>query len=216
MIDGTWYLALIPDALATCTNDHFNRDRLDPAWIDEDTMMERVRSRRAYQLRRHGARDSEGFQRYALPDPEGYIAFDPLMGELLPKPTAKTVTIPMSVGERWGQKYPYLDEEWQAGYNLRSGVERKNRELKHENYIDLESADRRPQRGLAANAVAVAMYITSANIKTLDNFLRTAEGIDTTKSPRRRKSRRDDTLRIASVAKQRDGRTTAARPRRAA
>ena len=129
---------------------------------------------------------------------------------------SKTVTISMAIGERWGQKYPYRTPEWTAAYDLRSGVERKNREVKHTNFIDLESADRRPQRGIAANSIAVAMYVTSANLVALDNYLRTAEGIDTTKSPRRRKSRRAEELKILGVAKQQDGRSAAGRRPQAA
>jgi hypothetical protein len=208
MVDGSWYLALMGDALATCTSDHLSLETSDPLWIDEQTMLDRIQSRQAYQLHRHGLRDHDGYQRYTLPPPSGYIAFDPLTGELLEKPTVSTVTIPMAVGARWGQKYPFRSPEWQNAYNLRSAVERKNRELKHENFIGLESADRRPKRGYAANAIAIAMLVTTANLKTLDNFLRTSEGIDTTKSPRRRKPRRQVELKIAGAMKQADARSS--------
>jgi hypothetical protein len=209
MVDGTWYLATMEEGLRTCTKDHIKRDPSDKLWIDEAEMLDRVAARRAYQLHRHGRRDADGYQRYLLPNVKDYIAYDVISGEVLShaKPTNKTVTIPMSLGAKAGQKYPYKSPEWQRAYNLRSTVERKNRELKHNNFLDLESADRRPQRGYAANAVAIAMLVTAGNLLTLDNFLRTGEGIDTTKSPRRRKTKRVE-KGIAGVTKQRDGRTT--------
>jgi hypothetical protein len=114
----------------------------------------------------------------------------------------------MSIGARWGQKYPFRTPEWQTAFDLRSAVERKNRELKHDNFVGLESADRRPQRGYAAHAIAIAMLVTSANLTTLDNFLRTAEGIDTTKSPGRRKPRRPEGLAIVGAMKQQDARSS--------
>jgi len=112
----------------------------------------------------------------------------------------QTVSIPLKFGLRWGQKYPYKSPDWQKAYDLRTTVERKNSQLKHNGFEDLNNPLNRPARGYAANALAVAMIATAHNIRTVNTYLRTAEGIETSRSPRRRDVLKD-------VAKQRDGRT---------
>jgi hypothetical protein len=65
-------------------------------------------------------------------------------------------------------------------------------------------------RCYAANALSVAMLIAAHNLVTTDNFLRALEGINTAKSPRRRRSRREEQLKLANVRPQQDGRARAA------
>lgn len=207
LVDGTWYLGFIPDELANATYDAA-RPLNDPRRIDEETLMARIKAREDYQLTRFGLRDDNGYQRYTLPHPDKYIAYDPHTGELLEKPTNKTVTIPMSIGLKWQQKHPYLSENWTKAFNLRSGVERKNRQLKHTRFEGLDDADKRTTRGYASHALSVGLLTVAHNIRTIDNHLRAAEGIDTKKSSRRQ-SRRLDEEKLLDIRKQRDGRTAA-------
>jgi hypothetical protein len=207
MVEGAWYLGLIPDELANACK-HAQLPASHPDHIVDETLMKRIDARRDYQLTRFGRRDKDGFQRYELPDPKGYIAFDPATGELLDKPTVKTVTIPMTVGLRFQQKYPFKSAEWHLSYNLRSGMERKNGQLKNSKFESLGDALRRPARGFTPHALNIAMLMVAHNLRTIDNFLRIAEGIDTKKSQRRRTRRADDE-KLAHISKQRDRRTAA-------
>jgi len=207
MVEGTWYLASLPEQLANAVI-HSQLPETDDNHIDKETLLKRIEARRDYQLVRHGRRDRQGFQRYKLPDSTKYIAFDQVTGELLPKPTVKTVTIPATVGLRFAQKYPYRTPEWHAAYNLRSEIERKNGQLKHSRFEGLGDALRRPGRGYTAHAIALAMSLVAHNIRTIDIFVRKAEGIDTTKSASRR-SRRDITETLTDIRPQRDGRAAA-------
>lgn len=208
MVEGSWYLGFMPEALIDCVR-RANLPSDHEDFIDRETLQEQLEAREDYRLVRHGRRDKEGFQRYRLPDPKRYMAFDPLTGEILQKPRAKTVTIPMSIGLRWAQRHPYMSPEWHKAYNLRSAVERKNSQLKHTKFEDLDNPLKRPRRGHAANSLAVAMMAVAHNLRTIDNHLRTAEGIDTTKSPHRRKRRRNKAEILTRVSKPRDGRSRA-------
>lgn len=126
---------------------------------------------------------------------------------MLKTPRVQTVTIPLAIGLRWGQKFPFKSPEWRTAFNLRSGVERKNGQLKHAAREDLNNPCNRPARGHAATSLDVAMLACAHNLRTVNDFGRRAERIDTAKTPRRRSARRaaDETLR--GIRSQRDGRT---------
>ncbi|AYF97233.1 hypothetical protein [Protaetiibacter intestinalis] len=206
MVEGTWYLEFMPSDLINCVR----RSRLpedDPDHISKETRALQLEARRDYQLVRFGRRDDRGFQRYKLPAPDRYFAFDELTGQIKEKPTVKTVSIPLKVGLRWGQKHPYKSPEWYTAYALRSTIERKNSQLKHTTFEDIDNPYNRPARGYAANALAVAMLLTAYNIREANNHVRALEGIDTSRSPRRRAPRRRPDETLQNVAKQRDRRT---------
>jgi len=122
------------------------------------------------------------------------------------RPTNKSVTIPMTVGLKWQQKHPFKSDAWKTAYFLRSGVERKNAQLKHTRFESLDDAGKRPTRGYTPHALQVAMLVVAHNVRTIDNYLRTAEGIDTKKSTRRQ-SRRSGEEKIGGIRKQIDGRS---------
>ena len=136
MVEGSWYLNFMPELLINAVK-HSLLEPSHPDWIDETRLRERLAKRTKYQLARFGTRDSDGYQRYTLPNPAGYIAVDPITAEILDKPKARTVSIPTREGVRWAQKFPYRGPEWQAAYNLRSTVERKNNLLKHPTLEDV-------------------------------------------------------------------------------
>jgi hypothetical protein len=87
-------------------------------------------------------------------------------------------------------------------------VERKNAQLKHTRFESLDDAGKRPTRGYTPHALQVAMLVVAHNVRTIDNYLRTAEGIDTKKSTRRQ-SRRTGEEKIGGIRKQPDGRSAA-------
>jgi hypothetical protein len=205
MVEGTWYLDLIPSHLINCVGRNL-LPKENPDYIDDATCAARVKARADYQLVRHGRRDSDGYQRYRLPDRNSYIAFDPKSGAPLAKPEHGTVSIPLKIGLRWAQKHPYMSDAWRTSYNRRTEVERKNAQLKHSSREDLNNPLKRPGRGYAACSLAVAMLVTAHNLRTIDNYLRAAEGIDTTKSPRRRAPRRRAEDKLTGVRPQRDTR----------
>lgn len=87
-------------------------------------------------------------------------------------------------------------------------MERKNAQLKHTRFESLDDAGKRPTRGYTPHALQVAMLVVAHNVRTIDNYLRTAEGIDTKKSTRRQ-SRRSGEEKIGGIRKQLDGRSAA-------
>src|SRR5689334_23177976 len=108
LIDGSWYVDGMPEALITCTRDR-RRAKSDPERISKKQLMDNIAAREKYRLIPHGRRDSDGFQRYRLPDPNGYVLYDRDNPQrIVDKPTVKTVTIPLSEGIEWHQKHPYL------------------------------------------------------------------------------------------------------------
>ena len=211
MVDGSWYLGGMPEALIEATKLR-TLPRSDPRRISKATLTERIQAREAYRLIPHGRRDTSGYQRYRLPDPAGYILFDRDDPQrLLPKPTAKTVTIPLSEGIEWAQKYPYLGPAWTKAYNKRSTIERKNGTLKHSRYEDLDNPMKRQFRGHTANAIAISLLVTAHNLRTVDNYLRTIEGINGNRNKRRltRAPRRRLEAALLGTQKQRDSRRAA-------
>jgi hypothetical protein len=207
LVDGTWYLASMPDDLVYAAfNSRLPTDHMDH--IDRETLKRQIAARVPYQLRRWGSRDAEGFQRYHLPDPGNLppnIDFD--TGEVIPNPTNKSVTIPGSIGVRWEQKHAFLGPEWRRAYNLRSVVERKNSQLKRGTTTDLDNADKRPQRTFAANSLAVGMLIAAHNLIQIQEHLIKMSGENHSKGPRKRSAKRPKELRLDYIQKQKDGRT---------
>jgi len=205
MVEGTWYLHFMPKNLVDANKMH-RRGLITDTRRDE-LLAKRVK----YQLVRHGLRDEDGYQRYLMPDPNGYVAVDPITAEFLEKPKAKTVTIPMSEGIRWGQKYPFMGPEWIKGYNLRSTVERKNALLKHPALEGLDNPYKRQTRGFTATALSVTMLAVAHNFYAIDYYLRAAEGINLAKDQHRstRGRRRPSESRIEGISKPRDGRKAA-------
>lgn len=207
LVDGTWYLASMPDDLVyAALNSRLPVDHEDH--IDRETLKRQIAARVPYQLRRWGSRDAEGFQRYHLPEPANLppnIDFD--TGEVIPNPTNKSVTIPGSIGVRWEQKHAFLGPEWRRAYNLRSAVERKNSQLKRGTTTDLDNADKRPQRTFAANSLAVGMLIAAHNLIQIQEHLIKMSGENHSKGPRKRSAKRPKELRLDNIQKQKDGRT---------
>jgi hypothetical protein len=197
----------MPDDLANAAyNSRLPAD--DHHHIDYDTLTRQIAARVPYQLKRLGRRQTDGYQRYSLPDPANYppiIDFD--TGEVLSKPGNKTVTIPGAIGLHWQQKHAFLSPEWRTAYNLRSAVERKNSQLKRGTTTDLDNADKRPQRSFTAHSLSVAMLVAAHNLTQIQEYLVRQSGQDHSKGPLKRANRRDRTLHLRDIQRQTDGRT---------
>jgi hypothetical protein len=62
MVEGTWYLASMAENLVTCVIDSLRDEKTDPLYIDQQTLEERIKSRRdyhnpAYRFRQHDQAD---------------------------------------------------------------------------------------------------------------------------------------------------------------
>jgi hypothetical protein len=210
LVDGSWYLSGMPEYLITCTFDR-RRAKSDPKRISKKQLMQNIAAREAYRLTPHGRRDKDGFQRYLLPDPSGYILYDRNNPQvMLEKPKVKTVTIPLSEGIEWYQTHPYLSDAWNKAYAKRSAVERKNSQMKSGHH-DLDNPLKRQYRGYTATAIAVALLVAAHNIRALDNWGRELEGIKTNRNTHRliRTPRRAADKKITGTEKQRDTRRAA-------
>ena len=211
MVEGSWFLDGMPEDLINAVKDA-RRKNEGPLRISKKTMHARIAPREAYRLEPLGTRKANGDQRYTLPKTSGYVLYDRNNPQvLLPKPTVGTVTIPLSEGLKWAQKYPFQSPEWKKAFNLRSAVERKNAQLKSPRFEDLDNAAKRPFRGYAWHSIAVAMLIVAHNVRVLEAHFRILEGISDPRNKHRltrvRKSRNDGSL--AGVLPQRDSRRAA-------
>jgi hypothetical protein len=205
MCGGAWYLGFMPPLLIEAAA-RSRLDKTDPKWIDDAKLAELIDNRRKYQLKPIGGPDEDGYQLYALPPTDGYVAADPLSGELLPKPTAGRVKIPRAVGLKHQQRYPHLSPEWTEAYNLRGTVERTNNLLKHPTLSDLANPYRRQFRGHAATSLAVAMFAAVHNLNAADHYLAAAEGINMTGTRTRptRPKQRPNGWRLQDIQKKRN------------
>lgn len=170
MIGGQWHVKYVPELLVEAVA-HSYLDKSDPRWISEAQLEKRIETLDKYRLVPFGKPDEDGYQRYLLPDPTGYLPIDPNSGEFQTKPKAKTVTIPLSVGARWQQKYPHKSRAWREAYNLRSTVERTNNLLKHPTLGGLADPNKRPFAGYTAHALAVAMLAAAHNVQAANFYL---------------------------------------------
>jgi len=210
LCEGTWHLGFTPQLLIDAVK-RSRLDRTDPRWIDDEKLAEQIELRKKYQLKAIGGPDEDGYQLYALPPRDGYIAADPISGELLTKPTAGRVKIPRAIGLKHQQRYPFMSPEWHEAYNLRSTVERTNYLMKQPTLGDLANPYRRQFRGHAATSVAVAMFAAVHNLSAADYYLGAAEGISmiTTRNRQTRPKQRPNGWRIEDIERKKNRRKAA-------
>ncbi len=167
LVDGTWYLSFMPAGLIDAVK-LSQLDTSDPRWIDRDQLATRLEQRKNYQLSPVGPANKNGKQRYRLPDPDGYIAINPITNEPLDKPRAKSVTIPVSEGLRWRQPFPYLSPQWQAAnrhpYSTDSNRDGNSADLAW----DVALAIQPRRRGYADTGIALAMAVAAQNLRAID------------------------------------------------
>ena len=165
--------------------------------IDKETWYARIAARLPYRLVPVAGPDAQGYRRYGCPAVAGRLAcplresgpsakakvFDP---PEIPPPvcTQRTITIAPSVGARHFQERPFGSPEWQEAYAKgRNAIEGMNGYVKDPSHQALAAPARRRVRGIAAQAVFVALLLAAANLRKLASLAEKGE-------PARRRARR--------------------------
>lgn len=188
LVEGQWYLNFMPTALINAVKDRYpSKENLYPISQEESDRL--VAERVAYQLKPKEGRDADGYQRFSLPDPDGYVATNP-EGEVIDAPTLKSVTIPATVGLKYRQKFTFQSRQWRQYYGMRSIIEHQNALLKDGRQEDIANPYKRGARGYAAQYLALALQVVSANFRKLKTWLDTRfaprDAHSSTKTTRRR------------------------------
>ena len=165
--------------------------------IDKETWYARIAARLPYRLVPVAGPDAQGYRRYGCPAVAGRLAcplresgpsakakvFDP---PEIPPPvcTQRTITIAPSVGAHHFQERPFGSPEWQEAYAKgRNAIEGMNGYVKDPSHQALAAPARRRVRGIAAQAVFVALLLAAANLRKLASLAEKGE-------PARRRARR--------------------------
>jgi hypothetical protein len=162
LIDGAWYLALVPQRLVDANRLH-EVDLGDGKRIGSVERDELLEIQRRYQLTPIGAPDADGGQRYRLPDPAGYLPVNPVTGEIVGYPSAKTVTIPAAAGRGRVQRYAYRSPEWEKAWSARRAIERVAGGIRWR---------LQPQCGYLDTLMAVSCALAADNVRAVDRLLR--------------------------------------------
>ena len=207
LVEGQWYLNFMPTALINAVKDRYpSKENLYPISQEESDRL--VAERVAYQLKPKEGRDTDGYQRFSLPDPDGYVATNP-EGEVIDAPTLKSVTIPATVGLKYRQKFTFQGRQWRQYYGMRSIIEHQNALLKDGRQEDIANPYKRGARGYAAQYLALALQVVSANFRKLKTWLDTRfaprDAHSSTKTTRA--ARRPAARKIRHTAKGIDGRS---------
>lgn len=187
VVDGSWYVASIPDELVEATWELrlLDRDRanLSAEKFNEErsTLLARVRNRELYRMVPKGLPDHEGYQRFTYPrdTPVPHESHD----------GATSITIPILVPETEAparkpggkkrklqpikhlQKFPYMSDDWFAHYGMRNLVESSNSRFKDPAHEALGNPRRRSGRGFAFQYLATALSIVSFNLRAIASFM---------------------------------------------
>ncbi|BDI21248.1 hypothetical protein [Herbiconiux sp. L3-i23] len=201
LVEGQWYVHCKRGTLIDAERD-FREGR-----ITEHERNARIDERERFRLKPKGRPDGDGFQRYFVPELDDDEYVDRITGEILPRPTSKTVSIPGTVGLKYRQHFPFRSKQWIKYYGLRSTVEGANAYLKSGHHEDIANPYRRPGRGYAYQYLMATLGVVGGNIRKLKTFLDRHEAPRDPKSPRRKARRRSDLLQPMR-AKPLDGRRT--------
>lgn len=122
---GQWYVDVMPKVLVNAETLYIAAPRnTAKERVDAKALLQARRSQREiYRLKPKGVRRSDWSQQFMYPDPDTYLAYDELTGEILPPLEKRTVVIPYKQGLKYGQKFVFESEKWKAWYGLRSTVE---------------------------------------------------------------------------------------------
>ncbi|GAB3497145.1 hypothetical protein [Amycolatopsis cihanbeyliensis] len=202
-VEGRWHCPHMPTGLIDATRD-VRQQR-----VDEGTWRHRLAARRAYELRPKTQPDEEGHQRMLCPaagqTPTVRCPLKRPSMRFTAKPTVtpaaspveppavcaqQSVTIPPEAGAKHGQALPFESPEWSRAYRtLRNGVEGTNGYLKDPTNTNLESADTRRVRGIAAVHFLVGFQLAASNLRKHAHWRHTHPTSPAT-PPRRRPRRR--------------------------
>lgn len=208
MVEGTWYGPCIPQMLIDATKD-FRAGRITED-VFRDRIAARVKYQARIKRRRKdgwlvdyrcpgrgdGAtndcpivRDRMGDKAPAYTvNPEGRRTLNMVFAAQVPAdpPTcctnAESVTIPVDVGIKFAQEFPYESEEWRAWYpRERNSMEGKNRYLKDAAAAAIANVDHRRFRGYGKQHFALLAKLVGANFQTILAFVDAEE--DREKNP---------------------------------
>lgn len=211
-VEGSWYCPSMATALIETTRD------LAQEIIDPTTWAARIQARRPYRLYPKQRPDTEGHQRLMCPAAAGKVLC-PLKPALLarsagrrlplvdPEPspadpppicTQASITLPPEAGAKHAQDLSYGTAEWSRIYfRLRNAVEGTNGFIKDPAHEVVEAGATRRIRGIAPQAILLAFQLAHANIRKIQNWIRTLPG-EHGEPPRRRPTRRRKTRPLGS------------------
>lgn len=195
LVEGNWYVACMPELLVTAEWDF--RKNL----IDVQTRDERIFARSRYLLTPKGRVDVDGYRRYSYPDPDSYVAFDRITGEIIESATAKTITIPSTPEfDKFVQEYQFKSTQWRRHYGMRNHVEASNKLLK-DRRVNLGDPKQRRARGYAAQYLATALRCMIENIHRIAVFLtkKASDLVEPKRRARRRKDSRGNPLHRSAI-----------------
>lgn len=203
LVEGTWYCPQIPEGLIQATIDYRSNR------INETTYRSRIEARRSYALVRKESPDNDGYERYSCPAlgkrPRVMCPIRPSSGQIgisVPKvfdaPSScppkicsqGSITIAGNVGVRHRQELTFGSELWAKRYStLRNTIEGLNGYIKDPAHEALGISGRRRVRGIAAQAIFVAVLTIAANLRKIAAFReKVTQNIDV--QPKRTRRRR--------------------------
>lgn len=180
LVDGQWYSPCLPDVLASVELD-WRRGN-----ITTEQRNARILERQTYRARPKGDPDGKGTQRFecmaAGPNATATCPLKKFLrtatarggltvipaGQVPARPpkacTQTSATIRASEGAKYRMDMTYRSDEWHVRYTYsRQAIESFNKHLKRGSYAVLGDAQNRPQRGVAAQSVLVAVIVAAGN-----------------------------------------------------
>lgn len=190
LVDGTWYIDCMPEALVNAGVDFVRGD------IDETQFASLIEARKPYQLKIKTTKPTGDVVYY---NPANYGQYTTLevpgldipiqagrglikvgRGDLPRRPLRKgllkgnkTVSIPFATGAKFAQQGPaWGTQEWATLYfRGRNTIESRNDLLKSGRYSSIGDQTTRMVRGFTANALFVALGAVSVNVGLIRRYL---------------------------------------------
>lgn len=208
LVEGKFYCPSMPQPLIDASLD-FREGR-----ISDEVRLDRVEQRRRYELRPKALPDADGAQRLMCPAVGPSATVDcPLRPrrtrpgrtriEVTPEHPDRictnntSVTVPVTIGAKYRQTFPFGTAEWAGWYGLRNTIESINGLAKDGSRGGLEDPTRRRVRGYTAQYLFTTLLAMAVNVRKIDAFLdrQPAEAIQAAKKARRaRRKRKAETL----------------------
>lgn len=103
-----------------------------------------------------------------------------------------SVTVPVTIGAKYRQTFPFGTSEWAGWYGLRNTIESINGLAKDGSRGGLEDSTRRRVRGYTAQYLFTTLLAMAVNVQKIDAFLdrQTDEELKAAKEARRARRKR--------------------------